>query len=198
MTIRLLADENFHGAVVRGLQRRAPSVDIVRVQDAGFSGAEDPIILDWAAREGRVLLTHDISTVPPFAHQRVAAGQPMPGAIASNTLLVGERPASADMQFGWWYAKTGQRFTDSAEMVLGMREQNVMPVTRGSCPPGTYSYAPGRLTDQCDMYHFWSPHLGGTFFLFVDGSAHFLSYDAAAILPALASRGGGEAVTIPN
>jgi hypothetical protein len=90
MMLRFVADENFHGAVVRGLLRRAPSVDIVRVQDVGLSGAADPVILDWAAREGRVLLTHDISTVPLFACQRVKAGQRMPGAIiARESLPVG-------------------------------------------------------------------------------------------------------------
>lgn len=91
MMLRLVADENFHGAVVRGLLRRVPSLDIVRVQDVGLSGVEDPIILDWAAREGRVLLTHDISTVPPFAHQRVGAGQAMAGVIvARESLPVGQ------------------------------------------------------------------------------------------------------------
>lgn len=58
MRICFLADENFNGAVVRGLLRQVPSVDIVRVQDVGLSSAEDPAVLDWAAREGRVLLTH--------------------------------------------------------------------------------------------------------------------------------------------
>jgi prepilin-type N-terminal cleavage/methylation domain-containing protein len=116
----------------------------------------------------------------------------------SNTLLAGERPASADLQFGWWYAGAGQRFTGSAETVLGVREQNVQPVTAGSCAPGFYSFAPGRLDDQCDMFHFWSPHVGGAFFLLADGSAHFLSCDAAAVLPALASRAGGEAVSLPD
>jgi prepilin-type N-terminal cleavage/methylation domain-containing protein len=116
----------------------------------------------------------------------------------SNTLLAGERPASADLQFGWWYAGAGQRFTGSAEMILGVREQNVMRVTKGSCPPGTYSYARGSLSNQCDMYHFWSPHIGGSFFLFADGSAHFLGYDAVSVLPALASRAGGETATLPD
>jgi prepilin-type N-terminal cleavage/methylation domain-containing protein/prepilin-type processing-associated H-X9-DG protein len=116
----------------------------------------------------------------------------------SSTLLAGERPASADLQFGWWYAGAGQRFTGSTEMLLGVREQNVQPVTAGSCPPGTYSYAPGRIDNQCDLYHFWSPHAGGASFLFADGSAHFLTYDAAAVLPALASRAGDEAVSPPD
>jgi prepilin-type N-terminal cleavage/methylation domain-containing protein len=116
----------------------------------------------------------------------------------SNTLLAGERPASTDLQYGWWYAGVGQRFSGSAEMVLGVNEPNLLLVTKGSCPPGVYSYAPGSLSNQCDMFHFWSPHLGGAFFLFADGSAHFLPYATASVLPALASRAGGEAVTLPD
>jgi prepilin-type processing-associated H-X9-DG protein len=83
-------------------------------------------------------------------------------------------------------------------MILGVREENVMPVTVGSCPPGTYSFGPGNFNNQCDMFHFWSPHSGGGHFLFADGSVHFLSYSAAPILPALASRAGGEAVQVPD
>ena len=112
----------------------------------------------------------------------------------SNTLLAGERPPSADFQFGWWYAGAGQKFTGSADMILGVQEQNILLVTAGSCPPGTYTFTDGRMSNQCDMFHFWSLHSGGAHFLFADGSVHFLSYASAPILPALASRAGGEAV----
>lgn len=37
--------------IVRGLLRRKPDVDIVRVQDVSLSGADDPTILEWAAQE---------------------------------------------------------------------------------------------------------------------------------------------------
>jgi len=77
--LRLAADENFDGAIVRGLLRRNPELDIVRVQDAGLSGADDPAILEWSASEGRILLTHDVSTITHYAYERVQAGQPMPG-----------------------------------------------------------------------------------------------------------------------
>ncbi len=113
----------------------------------------------------------------------------------SNTLMIGERPASPDNQFGWWYACAGQLNTGSADMILGVREKNLMLVTAGSCPPGTYSFAPGDFSNQCDMFHFWSPHSGGANFAFADGSVRFLSYSAASIMPALASRAGGEVVT---
>lgn len=113
----------------------------------------------------------------------------------SQTLLAGERPPSADFQYGWWYAGAGQLFTGSADMLLGVEETNLLLVTAGSCPPGVYRFGPGRVTDQCDMFHFWSLHFGGAHFLFADGSVRFLGYSAAPILPALASRAGGEAVS---
>jgi predicted nuclease of predicted toxin-antitoxin system len=59
--LRLAADENFNADIVRGLLRRLPDLDIVRVQDAGLSGADDTAVLEWAAREGRIVLTHDVS-----------------------------------------------------------------------------------------------------------------------------------------
>src|SRR5579883_279955 len=115
----------------------------------------------------------------------------------SNTLMAGERPASTDFQYGWWYAGIGQRFTGSADMILGVQEVNLLPVVPGSCGPGAYSYGPGRISNQCDVFHFWSLHPGGANFLFVDGSVHFLPYPAATIMPALASRAGGETVDLP-
>jgi prepilin-type processing-associated H-X9-DG protein len=110
----------------------------------------------------------------------------------SQTLLAGERPPSTNNQYGWWYAGAGQNFTGSADMILGVEEQNILPITSGSCPPGTYTFEPGSITNQCDMFHFWSLHPGGANFLFADGSVHFLSYSVAPILPALGSRAGGE------
>ena len=64
----LAADENFNNDIVRGLLRRKPDLDIVRVQDAGLSGADDPTVLEWAAQERRVLLTHDVSTITHHAY----------------------------------------------------------------------------------------------------------------------------------
>ena len=79
--MRLLADENFDGRVVRGLLRRLPTLDLVRVQDVGLSAAGDPAVLAWAATAGRVVLTHDVKTMGRFAADRVAAGLAMPGVV---------------------------------------------------------------------------------------------------------------------
>lgn len=79
--VRLLTDENFRGDIVRGLRLRLPTLDMVRVQDIGLSGADDPTVLTWAAAHDRILLTHDTQTVPGFANARVIAGEPMPGVL---------------------------------------------------------------------------------------------------------------------
>jgi predicted nuclease of predicted toxin-antitoxin system len=79
--VKLLIDENLRGAIVRGLVRRRPEIDLVRVPDVGLSEADDPAILAWAATEGRIVITHDAATLIGFAYDRVAAGQPMPGII---------------------------------------------------------------------------------------------------------------------
>jgi len=79
--LSLAADENFNNDIVRGLLRRNPRVDIVRIQDAGLSGASDEAVLEWAAREGRVLLSHDVSTLTRLVYERVKAHLPMPGVL---------------------------------------------------------------------------------------------------------------------
>jgi hypothetical protein len=82
--VKLLADENFRGAIVRGLLRRRPDLDLVRVPDVGLMEADDPTILAWAATEGRLVLTHDAATFIGFAYDRVNAGLPMPGIIEAR------------------------------------------------------------------------------------------------------------------
>ena len=77
----LVADENFNNDIVRALLRRKPNLDVVRIQDVGLSGADDPAVLEWAARENRVLLTHDVTTITKFAYERVEAGKRMSGVI---------------------------------------------------------------------------------------------------------------------
>ena len=82
--LRLASDADVHGDILRGLRRRLPEIDLVRVQDALPEGTPDPEILAWAAAENRVLITNDRNTMVGFAHQRVAAGDPMPGLIATT------------------------------------------------------------------------------------------------------------------
>lgn len=116
----------------------------------------------------------------------------------SNTLFLGERPPSASLFLGWWYTGIGTDLKGTADSVLGVREL----ATRGGwdtgCNLAPNHFVDGRFDGRCDHLHFWSPHSGGGHFLFVDGSVHFLSYSADSILPALATRAGGEIANVPN
>ena len=76
---KFLADHNLHDAIVRGLLRRKPDLDIVLVRNLGLAEASDRDILDWAASEGRIVLTHDRQTMPRYANERVHAVKAMPG-----------------------------------------------------------------------------------------------------------------------
>jgi predicted nuclease of predicted toxin-antitoxin system len=82
--VPLAFDENFNNDVVRGMLRRSPSLDTLRVQDAGLQSGDDPTVLAWAATEGRVLVSHDVSTLTAHAYARVRAGQPMPGLVEAG------------------------------------------------------------------------------------------------------------------
>ncbi|HHH42001.1 MAG TPA: hypothetical protein ENK56_08370 [Chloroflexi bacterium] len=49
--LRLAADENFNNNIIRGLLRRKPDLDIVRIQDVGLAGTDDPTVLEWAKKD---------------------------------------------------------------------------------------------------------------------------------------------------
>ena len=113
----------------------------------------------------------------------------------SNTLLVGERMPSRDLEYGWWFAGAGYDNSGTGDVVLGARE--VGYADDMNCVPDTswVGLRPGQTNVACDQVHFWSLHAGGANFLFADGSTHFFSYNADTVLPALATRNGGEAVS---
>ncbi len=82
--LRLAADENFNNDIIRGILRQEQRLGIVRIQDAGLMGATDPAVLTWCADQGRILLTHDVSTITKYAYERIEAGLSMPGVFEVN------------------------------------------------------------------------------------------------------------------
>ncbi|HMP03629.1 MAG TPA: DUF1559 domain-containing protein [Gemmatales bacterium] len=118
----------------------------------------------------------------------------------SNTLCLGERPPPDSGQGGWWYpnlhySTIGHR-GPNGHLWIGL----VIPYFPfdPQCGLTWRALGPGRTSNPCDRFHFWSLHGGGSNFLFVDGSVRFLSYSADPILPALISINGGEPVTVPD
>lgn len=89
--LQFLADENFNNDILRGLARILPAIDIVRVQDTELVSRSDEDVLEWAARENRILLTHDRRTIPRFAYERLASGRKLAGVfIVPRKLGIGE------------------------------------------------------------------------------------------------------------
>ena len=88
--LRFLSDENFDNKIVRGLKRQESGLDLDRAQDRLPQATSDPDVLTWAATEGRVVLTHDRETMPGFAYDRVARGEPMPGVIVVRDMPTGQ------------------------------------------------------------------------------------------------------------
>jgi prepilin-type processing-associated H-X9-DG protein len=127
----------------------------------------------------------------------------------SNTFLVGERPPSWDLVFGWWYAGAGQydtrfgplRNTGSSDVTLGMAELNLRSngiPQMSACPPGPYQYGRGTILNPCDQFHFWALHTGGSNFLAADGSVKFVPYETSqTVMSAMATRAGNEPENLP-
>jgi hypothetical protein len=82
--LRLASDADVHGGIIAGLRRRLREIDLVRAQDALPEGTPDPEVLAWTAVANRVLITNDRNTMIGSAYQRVAAGEPLPGLIATT------------------------------------------------------------------------------------------------------------------
>ena len=80
--LRLVSDEDVHDDIIRGLRRREPALDIVRVVDVGLVHTPDPVILQWAADHDRILVTGDLNSMVGYAWARVKSAEPMPGVIA--------------------------------------------------------------------------------------------------------------------
>ncbi len=79
MTVRFLADEDLDANITDGLRSREPGIDIVDVKKAGLRRTADPVLLELAAEQGRIVITHDRRTMTRQAQERLAAGKSNPG-----------------------------------------------------------------------------------------------------------------------
>lgn len=78
--LRFLVDHDFNERILRSVQSRA-EVDAVLARSVGLADKSDPELLSWAAGENRIIISHDLQTMPIYASTRMRAGQAMPGLI---------------------------------------------------------------------------------------------------------------------
>jgi prepilin-type N-terminal cleavage/methylation domain-containing protein/prepilin-type processing-associated H-X9-DG protein len=120
----------------------------------------------------------------------------------SNTFMVGERPPSKDLEYGWWFAGAGYAPAEQGvgDVVLGSDEYDYAKHIgcRDGNPVGAKwtGFQQGNLNESCDQAHFWSLHPGGGNFLLGDGSVRFFSYSMShTTLQAYVTRGRGEVIS---
>jgi len=102
MKIKYQADNDFNGIIIRTVLKREPGIDFQTAPAAGLHlGVPDDKVLEIAAREGRVLVSHDRKTMPTHFANFIAS-QSSPGVfIVSKKLAIAE---AADWLILFWAA----------------------------------------------------------------------------------------------
>jgi len=87
---KFLADHDLNEQIVVGVLRRAPTAEFRRVRELGFAARNDAFLLDYAAGQALIIVSHDVNTMPAAAYERVAAGRTVAGLImVQQTFPVG-------------------------------------------------------------------------------------------------------------
>ena len=90
MKIRFQADWDFNERIIAGLLLREPVINIRRAPDAQLAGIPDLEVLARTAMDGRILVSHDVNTMPDhFA--RFTQEHSSPGVIlAPQSMPIGD------------------------------------------------------------------------------------------------------------
>lgn len=114
---------------------------------------------------------------------------------SSQTILIAERPPSADGNFGWWDSRCCTE--DTISPVKGNRKPFSSGIN-GNCADPAY-FQLGNYKDHCAFNRLWSNHRHSANFCMADGSVRTFAYHIArqpagttTLLEALASRSGNE------
>ncbi len=115
----------------------------------------------------------------------------------SQTILFSESPPPGRWLLGTWYL--GTLPFEELWSTRPCRKSNMIDVryVASELCRGPFQFGPGRLENLCDTHHLWSLHPGGANFAFADGSVRYLSFSAVDLIPALATRAGGEVAELP-
>ncbi len=85
--MKFAIDENLDNRILRGLRRLHSNLDAVRIQDTEIYEADDLTVLEWCFTEQRILVSHDLRTIPKYAFERIRDGKTIAGIILVPTSL---------------------------------------------------------------------------------------------------------------
>lgn len=89
--VRFLADADFNYAIVKGCRRHEPTLDFLSANEAKLQGVPDPAVLAFAAEQNRILVTHDLQTMPRHFGEFLMGRQSSPGVfLVSQYAAIGE------------------------------------------------------------------------------------------------------------
>ncbi len=140
-----------------------------------------------------------------YVNSGVNMGQVYDG--TSNTFVIGERPPSNNLDYGWQWAGSGDSpYFGATDVVLGVFERPGNPNAQPDF------FRKGTVNDPQDIhrYHFWSLHPNGANWALVDGSVRFIPYTAGGpqnttgnpytptVIEAMSTRAASETFEMPN
>jgi hypothetical protein len=105
--VRFQADADLRQAIVTGTLRRRPKLDFRSANEAEFEGVSDRDVLAIAARDSRVLVTHDRKTMPTEFGQFIASQNSSGVLVLSQNLPIGE---AIDAIILVWEASTAEEW----------------------------------------------------------------------------------------
>ena len=79
MSIRFQADADLRYTIVKAVRQQEPSIDFASAVESGLEGVSDSEILERAASEGRIVVTHDRRTMLAYFRDRLEAEKSSPG-----------------------------------------------------------------------------------------------------------------------
>ncbi|HEY7349894.1 MAG TPA: DUF5615 family PIN-like protein [Ktedonobacterales bacterium] len=111
--IRFQADEDFNDWIVKGLLRREPLIDFETVPEVDLRGLPDPALIAFAAERGRILVSHDLSTMPTHFAHFLEGGHHSPGLfLIRQTLPISQ---AIEALYLVWQASTPEEWFDQME-----------------------------------------------------------------------------------
>jgi hypothetical protein len=79
--IRFLADNDLNENIVVGVSRREPAVFFQKLRDIDLGDQPDAKVLDYADRQGLIVVSHDVNTMPAAAYERFDSGKTIAGLL---------------------------------------------------------------------------------------------------------------------